>query len=210
MEYSRAMKVTFRPLRLLAVALCFSSLARPDVIYSNLGPGDMESDGPVIIGSAAAATFGTPGQNRMQLFAPAGTSLATYITLGVASDPQGYGFSPLFDAYLYSNYQSIGVNPVGPGPVLNQPETELAEVQALQAPTSPGLVTFSLPSPISLTAGSLYWVILDPNNPLTSIVWDNFSYEVDGTLLTPEPATLGLLTCALAGLTAVRRKRLTR
>jgi len=143
----------------------------------------------------------------MQTFAPAGSSLATSITVGTALYPPGYGFSPLFDVYLYSNYQSIGVNPVGPGPVINQPEQELAEGQALQAPSSPGLVTFSLPSPISLTAGNLYWIILDPNNPLTSIVWDDYSLQVDGTLLTPEPATFGLLACALAALTAIQRKR---
>jgi hypothetical protein len=88
------------------------------------------------------------------------------------------------------------------------PNTVIAEIAlGLQAPNSPGLLTFNPLTPLTLNSGSFYWVILTPNNPETAIVWDNNSLEVDGTVLTPETGTFALLAFALAGLAAMRAKR---
>jgi hypothetical protein len=139
------------------------------------------------------------------LFPSGGNFVATSFTVGVDFFPPGPGFSPLFDAYLYSNFQSQSVTGTV---IISGPGMEIAEIgQALQAPSSPGLVTFTPPFPLNLSSGSLYWVILTPNNPLTFVTWDNNSLEVDGSLLTPEPATLGLLGLALPIIIALRKKR---
>jgi len=210
MKYSGAMKAFLASVSLFFAALGFSAPCRADIIYSNLGPGDMEIGGPGVVGTAAAPYFGLApsGQSVPFLFPSGGNFSADSFTLGMDYYLPGLPLSPLFDADLYTNIQTEGYNPTGPSSIINQIGTEIAEIgQALQAPSSPGLVTLSPPTPISLTSGSLYWILLTPNNPLTSVIWDDNSVEVDGTLLTPEPATFGLLTCALATLTAIQRKR---
>jgi len=104
------------------------------------------------------------------LFQPDENSIASSFTVGVDFFAPGYGFSPIFDADLYANVQTEGYNPTGPSYIINEPGTEIAEIAALQAPSTPGLVTFSPTVPVPLSVGSLYWAVLTPNNPLTLVV----------------------------------------
>jgi len=210
MKYSGAMKAFLASVSLFFAALSLSAPCAADVIYSNLGPGATEGGGQVVIGSAAAAILGTPGaQNGTLLFESSANADATSFTVGVYFPTSGYDFNPLFDAFIYSNIQSVVSDGEGHYFTINQTGAEIAEIgESLQAPSSPGLVTFSPPAPVSLTSGSLYWAILTPNNPLSFLGWDSNSLEVDGTLLTPEPATFGLLACALAGLITIQKTRI--
>jgi hypothetical protein len=200
------MKAISKLIAVCVAALNFSALVcQADVIYSNLGPYDTQVGGADVVGSAAGAAFGSPnGNNGFQLFSSGGNFVVTSITVGVDFYPPGEGFSPLFDAHLYSN---VVIGNIMKTIFFDEPGTEIAEVgQALQAPNAPGLITFRPLSPISLSTNSLYWIILTPSNPLTFVVWDSNSLEVDGTLLTPEPSTLTLLACALPILLALRKK----
>ncbi len=121
----------------------------------------------------------------------------------------GLPLSPIFDAYLYSDTEASTTLLGGSVLVSHAPNAEIAELaRGLTAPNLPGFVTFNPLTPLpALNAGSFYWLFLTPNNPQTSVVWDNYALEVDGTLLTPEPATFGLITSALLSIPALRRKR---
>jgi hypothetical protein len=132
----------------------------------------------------------------------------------------GNGTDNNFDAFLYTN--SGGV----PGAVI----AELAS--AATAPAyggGPNMIT--LGTPISLTSGTEYWLVLAPADAHSSLAWedgglsnvpfafsenggafspstDNAQFEIDGTPLTatPEPVASWFLAAAFCAGTITFRK----
>ena len=133
---------------------------------------------------------------------------------------------PAFDLYLYSN------NSGAPGSNLETLGTNLV------APTPVGIVADSAFTPLALTDGTQYWLVMTPFDPNSFVVWytngtpaasSAFSltstgstpwtsqgnlglqFEIDGTSTpsVPEPATVGLVTAGL-GLAALIRHRASR
>lgn len=185
-----------------------------DVIYSTLGPGDMVAAGAPVLGSVSAGYINLSSEESADLLIQSGANYSvTSFTLALSTVdagffPPGYTRSSLFDVYLYSDTET-STRLIGGSVIISHvPNLELAQIgTGLSAPDLPGFLTFSpLTSPLSLTSGDFYWVILAPNNPQTSVLSDNYALEVDGTLLTPEPATLTLLACALPALFFLRKK----
>jgi len=124
-----------------------------------------------------------------------------------------------FDAFLYSN--SGGV-----------PGTEIADLGSGTAPAYGGGPNIITPgSPIGLTSGIEYWLVLTPVDANSSLAWedggiasvpiansrnggafspstDNIQFEIDGTPLTatPEPVVSWFLAAALCAGVIIFRK----
>jgi len=99
------MKAVLKLITVCVAALSSSTgVCHADVIYSNLGPYTNQVGGPDVLGSASGAASGSPnGNDGSQLFSSGGNFALTSVTVGVDFYPPGDGFSPLFNAYIYSN-----------------------------------------------------------------------------------------------------------
>jgi hypothetical protein len=174
----------------------------------------MVAAGAPVLGSSSARYINLSSEENADLLIQLGANYSvTSFTLALSTVdpgffPPGYTRSSLFDAYLYSDTETSTTLIGGSVIISHIPKLQIAQIgQGLSAPDSPGFLTFSpLTSPLSLMSGNFYWVILTPNNPETSVVSDNYALEVDGTVLTPEPATLGLLGLALPIIITLRKK----
>jgi hypothetical protein len=124
------------------------------------------------------------------------------------------GYLPLFSLFLYSN------NSGEPGSMIEVLALELGGYSSTYS-----LVTANSFTPIDLTAGTEYWLVMAPGTPFSETGWDgggsslvpeassialgtpawtigsaNAEFQIDGTLITPEPSTLPLASVAVLGL----------
>jgi len=125
------------------------------------------------------------------------------------------GNLPLFSLFLYSN------NSGEPGSMIEELGSELGGVLV----STYSLVTANSFTPIDLTAGTEYWLVMAPATPFVETGWAgggssvvpeassialgttawtigsaNAEFQIDGTLITPEPSTLPLASVAVLGL----------
>jgi len=187
-------------------ALLLSAPIHADVIFSNLTTPAQEG-GINICGASAVFCDGS------QTVAAAFTPSSGYAMTEAQVETFGFGsdVSYTFDAFLYSD--SGGV-----------PSTEIAELASkVTAPTSGGPNVINLGTPIDLTSGVEYWLVLAPADSDSFVTWDlgassnvpvavslkggafeanpaaNLQFEIDGTPLSsvPEPRLAWLLVAVL-------------
>jgi hypothetical protein len=188
---------------LLAGALAPLAL-QADVIFSNL--------------------IGTPPTSSLEIAGnfpdpPAGAEAAEAFTptanFSMTDAEVLYGGSgvPYFSLFLYSDESGE------PGSMIEELGSDLG------GDVDVGLVTANSFTPIDLTAGTEYWLVMAPSSPYAEASWDgggsslvpeassialgtpawtigsgNAEFQIDGTLMTPEPSTLPLVSVAVLGL----------
>lgn len=208
----------------LALAVVFGAIvalapAQADTIFSNLSNQLTESNGQAICGSGCGETLS---------YAAAFTPSADYSMneVQVLTAPSS-GSTPDFNAYLYSNSSSA------PGSVL---ATLANNETALARGSGPNVI--NLGSPIDLTSGTEYWLVLSPSVSDSLVAWwnggpslvpeavsvnggsftaftDSLQFEIDGTPLTatPEPRLAWLIlasACVAATVFAKLRPQTTK
>src|SRR5215467_4683460 len=213
---------------LALVMVCSVMVARADeVVYSNM-TGTTGNGGLDLCGTAAAPAGCAPVQSLAEEFTASGNFLITNVAVVVGNQN---GTSPLFNVYLSSD--SGGV----PGSVIEQIGSGISYSGSNIIATggTGGLVTINtFATPIDLTAGTSYWLVLTSADPMTVVYWDHntsippapfdvthdpsaaggwFPFdgyvgqmEIDG-VATPEPSTTWLICAGLTLLFGLRRLR---
>ncbi|HCE01427.1 MAG TPA: hypothetical protein DER07_10335 [Armatimonadetes bacterium] len=206
------------PSLLAGLAVLGSAQAGPVVLYDNLTPGGYDSSTGWTINQIS--TIG-------QMFTPAVNATLTQLQLALSSFEPVVGSTntPLYDVLLVN---SVASDPEVTGIPYEPGTTVLHSWTALQGQ---GLNVLSLSSPVSVNAGTNYWVVVK-SNPNSSGLW---FFNANGLLATqatqfgtmwlgddenlgggmrvigetgvpvPEPATVALAGLAL-GLAARRRR----
>ncbi len=212
---------TVRKTNVLVAAVFFAAAVSPlpaSVIFTNTNgtnPGSATALGPSVpvTGPQSIAAAFTPTVNSIM-------NEAQVMAQAAGGDPE-------FNLYLYSNSGSA------PGSSI---ETLGTDVAPNLFPTPPGLVAITGFAPITLTAGTQYWLVMTPFGAATKVGWTtggvpavqtdasptsngaapwsalastSVQFEIDGTLSssTPEPAMAGLVGAGLGALLLLRRQR---
>lgn len=195
--------------------LLVSAPIHADVIFTNLSNPFTGTGGVVVAGSDFV------GETRS--YAAGFTPSSDYSMTEVQVFTAAAGPDPTFDAYLYSD--SSGV----PGSLVATLGTDLT------APPNAGrLNVIDLGTPIDLTSGAQFWLVLTPFDAGSVVAWEeggpsnvpiagslnngafttstaSFQFEIDGTPLSeaPEPVVSWLLAAAFClGLIVFRKSRI--
>jgi hypothetical protein len=213
--FERTLALPMRFILYCIFALSLSAPIHADVIFSNLTTPAQEG-GINICGASAVFCDGS------QAVAAAFTPPSGYAMTEAQVETFAFGsdVSYTFDAFLYSGSGSA-------------PGTEIAELASnLTAPTSGGPNVIDLGTPIDLSSGVEYWLVLAPAESDSFVAWDlggssnvpvavslnggafavnpaaNLQFEIDGTPLSsvPEPRAAWLLAAAL-GSAAIRFRK---
>jgi hypothetical protein len=189
---------------LLAGALAPLTL-QADVIFSNMSATPLPGTSLEIAGNFEDRPAGA---EAAEAFTPTGNFWMTDAEVSYS----GSGV-PYFSLFLYSDKSGE------PGSMIEELGSDLG------GDVDMGLVTANSFTPIDLTAGTEYWLVMAPSSPYAEASWDgggssvvpeassialgtlawtigsdNAEFQIDGTQITPEPSTLPLASVALLGL----------
>ena len=149
----------------LAIAFVFLCLsAQADVIFSNVTSTGSPSYADRVCGQGEFGCGQDCGDGCALLNAAAFTPTGDYVMTDAqllleSAYPLGYGIESSFGVDLYSSLNGL------PGSLIESIGSGLA-------PSPPGaLLTFDLPTPIPLTAGTQYWIVLSPGSG-SYLYWD--------------------------------------
>lgn len=218
MTLFRLFKITSPLTFVISVAAICSVPCSANVVYSTLTSGTaLNSGGPDIVGTTAATDLRlSQSQDYAVFFSPTQAYSLTAAVVGVSYPAGQPGFTSIagstfnadFNVWIYSDVRSTTVVNGNPFNTIVQHAlgTAIAEIGVdLKAPASPTLVTAdAISSPVTLQAGTGYWIVLTPAKAITDIVWNEDCFgqavQIDGTpwcAPVPEPASIGALALGL-------------
>lgn len=206
---------------LLAAALA-PLVLQADVVFTNVNSSDVSDGSAVCGGSSNGCPNQQTGISDAEAFTPTADFTLTDAQMLVYEVP-GSG-DPDFNVFLDSNASGT------PGSVIEQIGFGLAATAAF--PNSSFVTANSIATPITLTSGTEYWLVLRPADSDSYVGWSNGGspsvpfastsadgtvwitatstdqFQIDGTPITttPEPSTLPLASVAVLSLLIAARR----